>query len=77
MNSESSISIWIPVLILSNSIEPKEILESYQLQANCHLRKPMNIDDLLYCLQTVFNFWFSVATLPTPLSSSEPLTTFP
>ncbi|MGK7943537.1 MAG: response regulator [Microcystaceae cyanobacterium] len=66
----------VPVLVFSNYTKPKEILKSYQLQANCHLKKPTNIDELLYCLQTVFNFWFSVATLPPTTVSSEVLTPF-
>lgn len=65
----------IPVLMLSGSDDPNDILKSYQLQANCHLRKPTNLDSLLLCLQSLLNFWFSVATLPSEILT--PATSFP
>ncbi len=65
----------IPILMFSGSNDPNDVLKSYQLQANCHLQKPSDLDSLLICLQSLLNFWFSVVTLPS--STLLPTTSHP
>ena len=54
----------IPVLILSTSDAPSDIETSYDLGANCYLRKPFGLDDFAHVIKSVENFWLRVATLP-------------
>ncbi len=54
----------IPVLILTNSASPKEILTAYKLGANCYLKKPINLDDFGDLLKSIDDFWFNLVKLP-------------
>jgi chemotaxis family two-component system response regulator Rcp1 len=49
----------IPVVILTTSEAEADILKSYELQANCYLSKPMQLDAL-----SINDFWLTKAKLP-------------
>lgn len=57
----------IPVIILSGSHEPKQIREAYELHASCVIYKPEELSEFMRFIQTCYEFWGSVVTLP-PLS---------
>lgn len=57
----------IPVLILTMSSADADILSSYQLRANCYITKPFDLDGYTKVVQSVDNFWFSLAQLPTDI----------
>lgn len=50
----------IPVIILTTSESPADVIRSYRLQANCYITKPVDLDAFI----EVFHFWLSVARLP-------------
>lgn len=52
----------IPVLILSSSSRPEDIAECYELQANCYLIKPMDIEQFFELIQKVEDLWFPQVT---------------
>lgn len=54
----------IPVVILTTSDDEEDILRSYQLHANCYVRKPVDLAGLIKVVQTVQDFWFTVVELP-------------
>jgi CheY-like chemotaxis protein len=54
----------IPVLILSSSSNPKDIAECYELQANCYLIKPMEVDSFFELIQKVEDLWFLQKGMP-------------
>ena len=54
----------IPVVILTTSDAEKDILGSYDLGANCYLKKPLGFDDFLNVVRSVENFWLTLAKLP-------------
>jgi len=54
----------IPVVILSSSSDPGEILRSYENQASCYLVKPADLGDYMRLVQALGNFWMSHVTLP-------------
>ncbi len=54
----------IPVIVFTSSIEQKDILESYNLKANCYLNKPYNLEDFLAVVQKSLNFWLNFSKLP-------------
>lgn len=53
----------LPVAIMSSSARPDDVKESYQRHANCHVTKPIDLDDYLKTIHDLGNFWFDTATL--------------
>jgi DNA-binding response OmpR family regulator len=54
----------IPVVILTSSKAEKDIVQSYQLHANCYIVKPVNFDSLLQVVRAIESFWLTVVKLP-------------
>jgi len=54
----------IPVIVLTGSVAQEDIARAYASHANCYIRKPVDLDQLLAVMQTVGNFWLSVVSLP-------------
>jgi chemotaxis family two-component system response regulator Rcp1 len=57
----------IPVLVLTTSQAPDDIVQSYELGANSYLTKPFGLDAFLKMMQALEEFWLVAATLPPPL----------
>jgi chemotaxis family two-component system response regulator Rcp1 len=54
----------IPVVILTTSSSEADILQSYDLHANCYISKPVDLDGFLKVVQSIDSFWLSVVKLP-------------
>ena len=54
----------IPTIILTTSAAEVDVLKSYQLQANCYLNKPVQLDDFETVVKTISVFWLTMAKLP-------------
>jgi chemotaxis family two-component system response regulator Rcp1 len=54
----------IPVVILTTSETEADILQSYQLHANCYITKPVGLDGFLKVVRSIDSFWLSVVKLP-------------
>ena len=54
----------IPVVILTTSSAKQDVIESYQLNANCYIVKPVDFVQFIKIIQTIENFWFPVVKLP-------------
>ena len=54
----------IPVIVWTSSSLPKELLESYNLKANCYLSKSSNLDDFFAIVQTSLEFCLNSSQLP-------------
>ena len=46
------------------SQDERDILESYRLNANCYIRKPVKFDEFIQIVKSIESFWFSIVTLP-------------
>jgi CheY-like chemotaxis protein len=55
----------IPTIILTTSSEEADILKSYELQGNCFLSKPVQLEAFESLIQSINDFWLTKATLPT------------
>lgn len=55
----------IPTIILTSSMADKDVLESYDLHANCYIVKPVNAIKFIDVVRNVENFWVDVVCLPT------------
>ena len=54
----------IPVVVLTSSEAEEDVVNSYQLHANCYIRKPVNLERFMKIVSTVEDFWFTVVKLP-------------
>jgi len=54
----------IPTVILTTSEAEADILKSYQLQANCYLSKPAQLDAFESVVRSVNDFWLTKVKLP-------------
>jgi chemotaxis family two-component system response regulator Rcp1 len=54
----------IPVVIFTSSQASSDISRSYQLGANCYLRKPGNLPEFVAMIQSMADFWLGFASLP-------------
>jgi CheY-like chemotaxis protein len=61
----------IPVIIVSTSSAPTDVLGCYDAHANCYITKPMNLNDFFAFAEALRAFWFQWARLPH--SASEAL----
>ena len=59
----------IPVIILTTSEDREDIWRSYELQANCFITKPVDMEQFTKAMQYIGEFWFSVVRLPSPPNS--------
>ena len=54
----------IPVVILTTSDAEDDILKMYDLQANCYLTKPLDLERFLGVVRSIEHFWLNVVKLP-------------
>jgi CheY-like chemotaxis protein len=54
----------IPVVVLTTSSAEQDILHSYQLQANCYITKPVDLEQFIKVVRSIEDFWLTIVTLP-------------
>jgi two-component system, chemotaxis family, response regulator Rcp1 len=54
----------IPVVILTVSKDEEDILESYNLHANCFITKPIDLHQFLRVVRAIEDFWLTIVKLP-------------
>ena len=54
----------IPTVILTTSEAEADIVKSYQLQANCYLSKPLQLDAFEGLVKSINDFWLTKVRLP-------------
>jgi chemotaxis family two-component system response regulator Rcp1 len=59
----------IPTVILTTSDAEKDIVKSYQLQANCYLTKPVQLDAFETLVKSINDFWLTKVKLPQQILS--------
>ena len=55
----------IPVVILTTSRSEEDILRSYDLNANCYITKPLELDKFIEIVKSIEDFWLTIVKLPT------------
>ena len=56
----------IPVVILSTSQAEQDIVQSYRLQANAFVTKPVEIDHFFQVVRSLVQFWLEAVKLARP-----------
>jgi chemotaxis family two-component system response regulator Rcp1 len=54
----------IPTIVLTTSEAEADIVKSYQLQANCFLSKPVQLEAFESLVKSINDFWLTRAKLP-------------
>lgn len=54
----------IPVVVLSSSEAEKDILQSYDLGANCYISKSVDLRVFQKIVHSIEGFWFTIVKLP-------------
>lgn len=54
----------IPVIVLTTSSNEKDILEAYNLHANCYILKPIDLNQFFGVVQQIERFWLETVHLP-------------
>ena len=60
----------IPTIVLSSSETEADVLISYQLRANCYLRKPTQWDTFDDMVRSINAFWLTKIKLPLQVQSA-------
>ncbi len=54
----------IPVIILTTSEAEEDVIASYNLHANCYIRKPVDFTQFINVITLIESFWLSIVTIP-------------
>lgn len=55
----------IPVVVLTSSQLEDDVLQAYDLHANCYVAKPVDLDHFIAAIRSIEDFWFTIVKLPT------------
>jgi len=61
----------IPTVILTTSDAEADIVKSYELQANCYLSKPVQLEAFENLVRSISDFWLTKVKLPTRGTANE------
>jgi CheY-like chemotaxis protein len=54
----------IPVVVLTTSRAPEDVLDAYAIGANTYIPKPASFDGLLNTVRAICEFWFKLCVVP-------------
>jgi len=60
----------IPVIILTTSEARADVVQSYQLHANCYLSKPVQLEAFESLVESINDFWLTKVRLPSQGSAT-------
>jgi two-component system, chemotaxis family, response regulator Rcp1 len=53
-----------PVVILTHSEAPRDVMRTYELGANCYITKPGSLQGFRHVVKQLEEFWFGLVRLP-------------
>ncbi len=57
-------SCQVPIVVLSNSSDQRDVKMAYQHGANSYLRKPVEFTEFVQMLTALKHYWFEISVLP-------------
>jgi CheY-like chemotaxis protein len=54
----------IPVVILTTSVDERDVERCYSAGANSYIKKPVDLDGFMRAIQRLKEFWFEVVIVP-------------
>lgn len=64
LREESPRLARIPIIVLTSSKAEEDIVQSYELQANAYMTKPVDPEEFIDTIQTFKTFWLEIVRLP-------------
>lgn len=61
----------LPVVVLTSSSHPTDVLASYRLGCNSYVRKPVNFERFLEVVRYLGTYWMELNEIPEELSESR------
>ena len=61
----------IPVIVLTTSSNPRDIVDCYDMGANSFITKPVEYTEFEQVVKTISSYWFGIAKLPEPGPETE------
>lgn len=55
---------FIPTVILTTSAADTDIMDSYNLNANCYITKPVDFEQFIKVIRSIEDFWLTIVKLP-------------
>ncbi|MDX1755070.1 MAG: response regulator [Marinobacter sp.] len=55
---------WLPVVMVTSSDEPGELVEAYRLGANSYINKPINLREFTDHMNLLARYWLQVNKVP-------------
>jgi len=55
----------VPIVVLTTSRSDEDILQAYDLHANCYITKPVDFRQFMSVVKSIEDFWLTVVKLPT------------
>ena len=56
----------MPVVVMSSSRSPRDVLRCYRLGANSFITKPMSLETFVATIGTLVRYWLDIVELPDP-----------
>lgn len=54
----------LPVVMLTSSQAEEDVIKAYNLNVNCYITKPLDLDQFIRVVRSIEDFWFTVVKLP-------------
>ena len=54
----------IPVVVLTTSQSEEDVSKAYDLNANCYVAKPVDLDHFIKVVRIIEEFWLTIVKLP-------------
>jgi len=54
----------IPVVVLTTSRAEEDILKAYDLNVNCYITKPVDLEQFIHVVKSIEDFWLTIVKLP-------------
>ena len=54
----------LPVIVLTTSDAETDIVRSYDMGANCYVKKPLGLEEFLAVIKSIEGFWLTLVKLP-------------
>lgn len=55
---------YIPVVVLTTSQAEEDIVKAYNLNANCYITKPVDLEQFITVVKSIEDFWLEIVKLP-------------
>lgn len=59
----------IPIIVLSSSEDADDIKETYSLNANSFVTKPVKVEDFIAVVNSIEQFWIEIVKLPSGINA--------